>query len=113
MSGSDGSDGSSSSSQGDIEKNGQRISKEQRLIPTFDDYKNHGNKRDQVFSAMSKDGSVKVTACTVRNLVNDMMMAHQLSPTSAEVLSRTVVCALLMSNGMQDEQMVQISFQGE
>eukprot|EP00934_Nitzschia_sp_Nitz4_P003997 Nitzschia sp. Nitz4//scaffold308_size21609//13123//14556//NITZ4_008603-RA/size21609-augustus-gene-0.42-mRNA-1//1//CDS//3329547155//3987//frame0 len=74
------------------------------------EFANPGNTRDQVFSAMSSDGSVKVSACTTRNLMNDICLAHAMSPTSAEALGRASISALLMSNGMQDEQMVQLTF---
>lgn len=75
----------------------------------LEEYSNESNIRDQVFSAISADGSVKVTACTARNLVNDLMIAHTMTATPADALGRTIVCALMMSNGMQDEQTVQLT----
>lgn len=79
----------------------------------LEEYRNENNVRDQVFSAISGDGSVKVTACTARNLVNEFMLAHTLTATPADALGRAVICALMMSNGMQDEQSVQLTFNGE
>lgn len=76
------------------------------------EYRNENNVRDQVFSAISQDGSVKVTACTARNLLNDMMLAHTMTATPADALGRAVVCALMMSNGMQNEQTVQLTLDG-
>jgi len=73
------------------------------------EYRNQGNRRDQVFSAISKDGGVKVTAATIRNAVNDMMIQHEMNAVSADALGRTAACGLLMSNGMQEEQTVQIT----
>lgn len=73
------------------------------------EYRNKNNIRDQVFSAMSEDGSIKVTACTARNLVNDLMIMHTMTATPADALGRAVACALLMSNGMQDEQVFQLT----
>jgi redox-regulated HSP33 family molecular chaperone len=35
-----------------------------------------------------------------------------LTEVPAEALGRTMICALLMSNGIQDEQNVQITMQG-
>jgi hypothetical protein len=75
-------------------------------------YRNRNNIRDQVFSAISGDGGIKVTAVTARNLLNDMMMKHTLTEVPTEALGRTMICALLMSNGIQDEQNVQITMQG-
>jgi hypothetical protein len=79
----------------------------------FEEYRNENNVRDQVFSAISADGSVKVTTCTVRNLVNDFMIAHTMTATPADALGRSMVCALMMSNGMQAEQTVQLTFNGK
>jgi hypothetical protein len=80
--------------------------------PLWAPYRNKNNLRDQVFSAMSGDGGIKVTAATVRNLVNDMMLQHTLTETPTEALGRTVVCGLLMANGIQEEQVVQITLNG-
>ncbi len=73
------------------------------------EFRNENNIRDQVFSAISGDGSVKVTVCTARNLLNDLMLAHSMTATPADALGRTLVCALLMSNGIQAEQTLQIT----
>eukprot|EP00536_Pseudo-nitzschia_multiseries_P001478 jgi/Psemu1/322080/estExt_fgenesh1_pg.C_190015 len=77
------------------------------------DYENPSNIDDQVFSAISEDGSVKVTACTARNLVNDLMIMHTMTAVSADAMGRTAVCALMMSNGMQAEQTCQITFNSD
>ncbi|KAL3934599.1 MAG: hypothetical protein SGBAC_009719 [Bacillariaceae sp.] len=73
------------------------------------EFRNKNNIRDQVFSAMSADGSIKVTVCTARNLVNDLMIMHTLTATPSDALGRAVTCALMMSNGIQEEQMVQLT----
>lgn len=72
-------------------------------------FENKNNIRDQVVSAMSKDGGIKVTACTIRNSVNDIMMQHTMTDVAMQAIGRTLTCALLMANGMQAEQTVQIS----
>jgi hypothetical protein len=79
----------------------------------LEEFRNPSNRRDQVVSVMSQDGGIKVTACTARNLVNDMLMRHMLTEVPADALGRTVICALLMSNGIQNEQIVQISMNGK
>lgn len=76
---------------------------------SLEQYVNKNNARDQVFSAMSGDGGVKVTVATVRNIVNDVSIQHNMTPVSADALGKTMTCALLMSNGLQVEQNVQIS----
>ena len=86
--------------------------KELGLAP-LSDYENPSNRDDQVFSAISEDGSVKITACTARNLVNDLMIMHTLTALPADALGRTVVCALMMSNGMQAEQTCQITLNAD
>ena len=79
----------------------------------FQEYRNKNNMKDQVFSAISKDGQVKVTACTARNIINEMMIQHTMTATPADALGRAAICALLMSNGMQDEQTVQLTLNGK
>lgn len=95
----------SSTSSGEEGSDATAESKDDPLL----EYRNKSNMRDQVFSAMSKDGSIKVTAATVRNAINDMMIQHTMNAVSADALGRTATCALLMSNGMQDEQTLQIT----
>ena len=55
------------------------------------------------------DGEIKVTAATIRNLVNDIMMSQNLTPVPADALSRSMTCGLLLSNGMQDDQTFQLT----
>jgi hypothetical protein len=100
---------SSSSSTKLSAHDGEKSSSVETTNNSLEIYKNENNMRDQVFSAISKDGSVKVTVCTARNLLNDLMLAHSLTTTPADALGRTLVCSLLMSNGMQDEQTLQIT----
>ena len=82
-------------------------------VSSEDEYENKNNVRDQVVSAISEDGSIKVTACTARNIVNDLMMMHTMQTTSADALSRAIVCSLLVSNGMQPEQTFQITINSD
>lgn len=77
------------------------------------EYRNKNNVRDQVFSALSGGGGIKVTAATARNLMNDLMLQHSMTAVSAEALGRTVICSILMANGMQEEQIVQITLKTE
>lgn len=76
-------------------------------------YRNKNNIRDQVFSAISGGGGIKVTAVTARNIMNDLMIQHTMTAISAEALGRTVICSILMANGIQDEQIVQITINTE
>lgn len=80
---------------------------------SIEEYANPSNRNDQVFSALSEDGSVKITACTARNIVNDLMIMHTMTAVPADAIGRTVVCALMMSNGMQEEQTCQITFNAD
>ena len=76
-------------------------------------YRNKNNIRDQVFSALSGGGGIKVTAVTARNIMNDLMIQHTMTAVSAEALGRTVICSILMANGIQEEQIVQITINTE
>jgi molecular chaperone Hsp33 len=72
-------------------------------------FKNKNNLDDQIFSAISGNGEIKVTACTLRNLVNDAMIQQSLTATPANALARSMACGLLLSNGMQKEQTFQLT----
>jgi molecular chaperone Hsp33 len=72
-------------------------------------YGNPRNHRDQVVSAISGEGGIKVTAVTARNLLNEVMLMHSLSTVAADALGRTIMCSILLSNGIPDEQTLQIS----
>ena len=76
-------------------------------------FRNENNIQDQVFSALSGEGGIKVTAVTARNLINDLMIQHTMTAVSAEALGRTLICGLLMANGIQDEQIVQITVKSD
>lgn len=75
----------------------------------WSDYKNTNNIDDQIVSAISADGGIKVTVATVRNLVNDAVMMHSLNPTPADAMGRLMTSALLMANGIQAEQTIQLT----
>jgi molecular chaperone Hsp33 len=81
--------------------------------PDLEKYLNNNNLDDQVFSAMSADGGLKVTVATVRNLLNEMMIQHSMNPVAGDALGRATICGLLASNGMQEEQMFQLSMKGD
>eukprot|EP00970_Alexandrium_tamarense_P012011 scaffold2713_cov166-Alexandrium_tamarense.AAC.3 len=49
-------------------------------------YQNPNNLDDQVFSAMSSDGGLKVTVATIRNLLNDMMIQHTMNPVPGDAI---------------------------
>ena len=76
-------------------------------------FQNPNNNADQIFSALSSDGTLKVTTCTIRNLLNEMMLQHNMNPIPADALGRATMCALLASSGMQPEQMFQLSVKGD
>ena len=81
--------------------------------PDLEKYLNKNNLDDQVFSAMSADGGLKVTVATIRNLLNEMMIQHSMNPVAGDALGRATICGLLASNGMQEEQMFQLSMKGD
>ena len=81
--------------------------------PDLEKYSNKNNLDDQVFSAISADGGLKVTVATIRNLLNEMMIQHSMNPVAGDALGRATICGLLASNGMQEEQMFQLSMKGD
>jgi len=76
-------------------------------------FENKNNINDQIVSCISGDGGIKVTVCTVRNMVNDMMIMHNLTPVPIDALGRAVACSVLASNGMQAEQVFQLTVDGD
>ena len=79
------------------------------LEEKLESYRNPSNRDDQVFSAISANGELKVTAATTRNVINDLMMQHTLTAVPADALGRAITCSLLLSNGMQEEQIFQLT----
>jgi len=49
----------------------------------------------------------------MRNLLNEMMIQHTMNPLPGDALGRATLCALMASNGMQEEQMFQLSMKGD
>jgi len=72
-------------------------------------FQNNFNLEDQLLSCISGNGEIKVTACTIRNLVNDVMIQQTLTATPADALARSMACTLMLSNGMQTEQTYQLT----
>lgn len=58
-------------------------------------------------------GGIKVTAITARNMMNELMLQHDLSEVAADALGRSIICGLLLSNGMQEEQTYQLTINGD
>ena len=79
----------------------------------LDPFQNRNNVDDQVFSAISGDGGVKVTVATIRNLLNDGMIMHSMTAVPMDALGRALASCLLVSNGMQEEQDFQLVVDGE
>ena len=82
-------------------------------FPDLTPYQNPNNLNDQVFAALSSNGGLKVTVTTIRNLLNDMMLQHNMNPLPGDALGRATACALMASNGMQPEQMFQLTLKGD
>ena len=80
---------------------------------TWEPFKNKSNIRDQVLSCISANGEMKITATSCRNVVNELMIQHTLTSVSADALGRAVACALLLSNGMKDQQTFQLTVNGD
>ncbi|CAB9518546.1 33 kDa chaperonin [Seminavis robusta] len=75
----------------------------------FSEYRNKNNINDQVVSGISGQGGIKVTVCTIRNMINDLMIQHTMTEVPIQAMGRTLTCSLLIANGMQKEQTVQIT----
>lgn len=88
-----------------------RVSLSAATEDELESYKNKNNIDDQLVAFISENGEMKVTACTIRNIVNDVMLQQTLTPTPADALARSMACGILLSNGMQAEQTFQLTLQ--
>jgi len=74
-----------------------------------EEFQNKNNAKDQIISAISTDGEIKVTAATTRNLANEVLYQQSLTAVPMNALARSMTCSLMLSNGMQDEQTFQLT----
>ena len=56
------------------------VDEEAQVQANLEMYQNKNNLDDQVFSAISADGGLKVTVATMRNLLNEFMIQHSMNP---------------------------------
>ena len=75
----------------------------------FTTYSNPNNKDDQVLSLLSSDGGLKLTLITIRNLMNDLSLAQNLSPLATRALGGSFSCAGMLANGMDANQVFQMT----
>ncbi|CAM9758891.1 unnamed protein product, partial [Phaeothamnion confervicola] len=71
------------------------------------------NRDDHIVSVLSGNREVVVKAITARNLVQDALIKQDLRPLAADALGRVMICTLLMSSGLKDQETLQLTFQGD
>jgi len=71
------------------------------------------NNDDFLISALSENMEVSVKVLTARNIVQDAMIRHQMKPLATDALGRVMICSLLMSNGLKDQETLQLTFSGD
>jgi molecular chaperone Hsp33 len=72
-----------------------------------------GTEKDHMVSLLSGNGEVIVRALSARNLVQDALIKQDLMPLAADALGRVMVCTLLCSQGLKDEETLQFTFAGD
>jgi len=93
----------------DDESSNDSSTNKAKNVAKSSNYTNANNRDDQLISALSGNGQLKVTACTIRNIANDVMIQQMLTSTPADALARSMASCLLLSNGMQEEQTFQLT----
>mmetsp|Transcript_9319 Transcript_9319/g.17756 ORF Transcript_9319/g.17756 Transcript_9319/m.17756 type:complete len:362 (-) Transcript_9319:134-1219(-) len=69
--------------------------------------------KDYLISALSENLEVSVKVLSARELVQEAVVKQQLQPLATDALGRTMLCALLMSNGLKDQETLQLNFAGD
>ena len=75
-------------------------------------FSNPNNRDDQILSLLSSCGGVKLTLISIRNLMNDLSLAQNLSPLSMRGLGSTFCCGTMLASGMDENQIFQITVNG-
>ncbi|GMI12702.1 hypothetical protein TrRE_jg11452 [Triparma retinervis] len=75
-------------------------------------YSNTNNRDDQILSLLSSCGGVKLTLISIRNLMNDLSLAQNLSPLSMRGLGSSFSCGAMLASGMDESQIFQITVNG-
>ncbi len=67
---------------------------------------------DELYRAVSRDGSIAVLTLVASQLTADAAERHHTSPLASAALGRALMGALLLSSGTQDGETLQIQFAG-
>lgn len=68
---------------------------------------------DELVRALSEDGGVSVRALIGRDLVREAARRHSTSPIATRALGRTLLGAVLIASGQDDDETVQLQFRGQ
>jgi len=68
---------------------------------------------DQLVTALSGDGSISAKAIISTGLIAETSRLQGLGGLAAAALGRAISCALLVADGVEDEETFQVNFQGD
>ncbi len=69
---------------------------------------------DRIIRAITCDGAVKILAVSAREMVNEAVKLHNLTPLTAAALGRTLIAASLLGNDMKsDEHSLTLRIEGD
>jgi molecular chaperone Hsp33 len=68
---------------------------------------------DELIRTVSGDGGVSARALVATGLVSEAVSRHGTAPTSSAALGRALMGALLLADGAQDQETVQLQFRGD
>lgn len=69
--------------------------------------------KDEMCGGISKDGLVSAKAIVITSMIKELTVRHSASPVASAAIGRSVTCALLMADGMSENDTIQIHFNGD
>jgi len=69
--------------------------------------------KDEMLTALSADGFVSAKAVVSSTLVRELATRQMCLPLAAAALGRSVICTLLLAEGLKQEETFQVRFQGD
>jgi redox-regulated HSP33 family molecular chaperone len=72
-----------------------------------------GPDQDVFVSALSQNGHVNVKVISAKNMVQEMKDKRGLSTVATELMGRVMLSAILVANGIKDQETLQLTFSGD
>lgn len=83
------------------------------ISPATLNWEKIGPDQDVFISALSQNGQVNVKVISAKKMVQAIRDKRELSAVSTELLGRVMLSAMLVANGIKDEETLQLTFSGD